>query len=164
MPETFGPAGLEGVMEQLRAAGYGGHVDSWLSTGANQAIQSQAIAAALRPETLQRISAASGMAPEQLHQLLTVALPAMVNFWSPFGAWAPFQSGNRLQELSQLGVLLGGMYQGAHAGSMANWQAMLQGMGVPTTPAPASDPSQPRTLTSDLGTITIPPATQPKSG
>jgi hypothetical protein len=164
MPETFGPAGLEGVMEQLRAAGYGGHVDSWLSTGANQGINGQALAAALQPETLQRISAASGMQPAQLQQLLAVAIPAMVNFWSPRGAWAPFQSGNRIGDLTQLGALLGGMYQGMHAGSAANWQAMLTGMGIPTSAAQTSDPSQPRTMTSDLGTITIPPATPPKQG
>jgi uncharacterized protein YidB (DUF937 family) len=163
MPEVFGPAGLEGVMNQLRAAGYGGHVDSWLSTGGNQAITAQALQGALRPETVQQISAASGMTPDAVHQMLTTTLPAMISFWSPMGAWAPFSSGNRMQELAQLGVLLGGMFAGAHAGSMPNWQAMLRGMGMPPMAIPGqalggspATPAGPRTISSDLGTITLP--------
>jgi len=172
MPEIFGAGGLEGVMNQLRSAGYGNHVNSWLSTGANQAITAQAIQPALRPETVAQISAASGMTPDAVHQMLTTALPTMISFWSPMGQWAPFSSGNRMQEMAQLGVLLGGMYSGMHAGSVPNWQAMLSGMGVPSGAIPQmpgqtldgsgpTAPTGPTTLSSDLGTITLPGAGDP---
>jgi uncharacterized protein YidB (DUF937 family) len=164
MTEMFGPGGLEGLMNQLHAAGYAPHVNSWVSTGPNQAINAQALSAAMRPETVAQIAAATGMAPQAIGQFMSTALPAMVNHFSPLGTWTPFSSGNRMQEFAQLGVLLGGLFMGSHAGSVPNWQAMLNGMGganltglAGLTPTSPTGPTPGSTISSDLGTITIPP-------
>lgn len=119
--------GLDGLMSQLRAGGLGSQVDSWVSGGPNQPVAPDQVAAALGPDTVQRLSAGSGLDIGQLLPLLAGFLPQVVNMLTPNGtvpsgglnqAGAP-DLGSLLQGLGGSGGLddviggLGGMLGGA---------------------------------------------------
>ena len=54
--ETFASkGGVDGLIGTLRQGGLGGAVDSWISTGPNQAVEPQQLEAALGPTTSTRL-------------------------------------------------------------------------------------------------------------
>jgi uncharacterized protein YidB (DUF937 family) len=71
--------GLQGVVNQFETNGLGPTVKSWISTGPNQPISSDALQRALGPELLQQLSARSGMSMQDLTQKLTQVLPQIVD-------------------------------------------------------------------------------------
>jgi uncharacterized protein YidB (DUF937 family) len=193
MPQVFGTGGVEGVMDQLRGAGYGQHVDSWMSGATPQAIDPAVMHAALGPETVQRISAATGMAPEAVGQVMAQVVPMIVANRAAFTQ----QGGSGQAGIGELGALLGlfggagamggmgalggifgqlGASQGGTGGipGMGGAPDMSQvpGMGMPPDTSAPTDSSEPdvsappppdpgSTMTSDLGTITVPGPTPP---
>ena len=68
--------GLDGLMGKLRDAGLGDQVDSWVATGQNQPVDPAALGQALGPDTVQRLSAGSGIDIASLLPLLAAFLPA----------------------------------------------------------------------------------------
>ena len=77
--------GIDGLVTKLRDGGLGNEVDSWVSPGDNQPVQPDQIQQALGPDTVQRLSAGSGLDIGQLLPLLAMFLPQIINMLTPQG-------------------------------------------------------------------------------
>ena len=103
--------GLDGLMGKLKDAGLGDKVDSWVGTGANEPIDPQELGAALGPETVQKLSAGSGLDIASLLPMLAAFLPQIINMLTPNGSEPA--GGLTGQGMPDIGGLLGGLTGGA---------------------------------------------------
>jgi uncharacterized protein YidB (DUF937 family) len=124
--------GIDSLLDQLRSAGYGDHVDSWISTGDNKTIPPEQLGAALGDQKVQQLSASSGISIGQLLPLLAAFLPTIVNMLTPHGTTpaggvnqAAAQSGPDLNGM--LGGVLGGL--GGLTGGGAGGQGGMPDLG-----------------------------------
>ncbi len=104
--------GLDGLVEKLRAAGLGGAVDSWISTGENHAVDPAKLGAALGPDTVQRLSSGSGIDIGSLLPMLAAFLPQIINMLTPHGTTPSGGLNGATGGLGDLGGLLGGILGG----------------------------------------------------
>jgi uncharacterized protein YidB (DUF937 family) len=119
--------GIDGLMSKLRAGGMGEQVDSWVSTGSNESVQPAQLEHALGPDTVQRLSASSGLNVGQLLPLLAAFLPQIINMLTPKGN---VPSGGLNQGgMPDLGGLLGGLTGGAGGSGGAGLDDLLGGLG-----------------------------------
>jgi uncharacterized protein YidB (DUF937 family) len=111
--------GVDGLVDQLRAGGLGQEVDSWVSTGPNQAVDPQRLGAALGPETTQRLANRTGLDINALLPLLAAFLPQLINMLTPEGRTPSGGLNGALGSggLGDLGGLLGGLMGGLNTGS-----------------------------------------------
>jgi len=108
--ETFASkGGVDGLLTTLRQGGLGGAVDSWISTGPNQAVEPQQLEAALGPNNVNQIAAKSGLSVEMLLPLLATFLPMIIDMLTPDGN-APKTGADG--GMGQIGDLLGGLLGG----------------------------------------------------
>lgn len=77
--------GLGELLDRLRNAGNGDAVDSWVSSGPNQAVDAGQVEAAIDPDTLEALSRQTGMSREELLQRLSKDLPEVANEITPEG-------------------------------------------------------------------------------
>ena len=105
--------GVEGLVSSLRAGGLGGTVDSWVSTGANEPVEPQQLGAALGPDTVNQLSAKTGLSVESLLPLLAAFLPMIINHFTPNGQ---VPKGGVTPGQGDLGDLLGGILGGGLGG------------------------------------------------
>jgi uncharacterized protein YidB (DUF937 family) len=110
--------GLDGLVGKLREGGLGSEVDSWVSTGTNQPVDPQRLGQALGPDTVQQLSAGSGIDIGALLPMLAMFLPQIIDMLTPNGSTpaggldgAAGQGG-----LPDLGGLLGGLLGGVGGG------------------------------------------------
>jgi uncharacterized protein YidB (DUF937 family) len=80
-----GAGGFGGLIDALRGAGLGSAVDSWVSTGTNQPVDPDQLGQALGPDTVQRLSAGSGIDIVKLLPLLAAFLPQIIDMLTPDG-------------------------------------------------------------------------------
>ncbi len=107
--------GLDGLVGKLRDGGLGSEVDSWVSTGVNRPVDPQRLGQALGPDTVQQLSAGSGIDIGSLLPLLAMFLPQIIDMLTPDGA-APAGGLNDAAGqggMPDLGGLLGGILGGA---------------------------------------------------
>ncbi len=98
--------GLQGVMNTLQQKGLGGAVESWIGTGANQAVTPDQMHQALGQDKINELAKQAGMTPEQVTQQLATHLPNAVDKLTPNGQMP--QSNDLLQSgLAALKGLLG---------------------------------------------------------
>lgn len=108
--ETFASkGGVDGLIGTLRQGGLGGAVDSWISTGPNQAVEPQQLEAALGSSNVNQIAAKSGLSVEMLLPILAAALPMIIDMLTPDGN-APKAGADG--GMGQIGDLLGGLLGG----------------------------------------------------
>ena len=109
--------GLDALVSKLRAAGLGGAVDSWVSTGSNQPVEPARLGEALGPDTLNRLSNTSGISIQALLPMLAAFLPQIIDMLTPDGT-TPSGGLNDAasQSMPDLGGLLGGLL-GSSGGS-----------------------------------------------
>jgi len=105
--------GIDGLLGQLRSAGLGSQVDSWIGTGENQPVEPQQLGAALGDEKVQQLSASSGISIGQLLPLLAAFLPTIVNMLTPHGTTP---AGGVNQAAANAGPDLGGLLGGILGG------------------------------------------------
>jgi uncharacterized protein YidB (DUF937 family) len=118
--------GIDGLMSKLRAGGLGEQVDSWVSTGSNAPVQPAQLEHALGPDTVQRLSAGSGLNVGQLLPMLAAFLPQIINMLTPKGN---VPSGGLNQGgMPDIGGLLGGLTSGGGAGG-AGLDDLIGGLG-----------------------------------
>jgi uncharacterized protein YidB (DUF937 family) len=101
--------GVDGLVSSLRAGGLGDEVDSWVSTGANQPVAPDQLGAALGPDTVNQLSAKTGLSVESLLPLLAMFLPMIINHFTPNGQ---VPKGNVTPGQGDIGDLLGGILGG----------------------------------------------------
>ena len=107
--------GVDGLIQKLRAGGLGSQVDSWVSTGANDPVEPQQLASALGPETVNQLSASTGLSIQALLPILAGFLPMLINHLTPTGQ-AP-KAGDAANH-PDLGGLLGGLLGNAGLGGI----------------------------------------------
>jgi len=105
--------GVDGLIGTLRDGGLGGAVDSWVSTGANQAVDPQQLGAALGPETTAKLAQDTGLSIPDLLPMLASFLPMIINHLTP-GGQVP--AGGTSGGLGDLGGLIGGALGGGGSG------------------------------------------------
>jgi uncharacterized protein YidB (DUF937 family) len=107
--------GVDGLLAKLRAGGLGDHVDSWVSTGSNEPVEPAQLGAALGPDTVNQLSAKTGLSIQSLLPMLAALLPMIIDHLTPDGkAPKPGEPANQ----PDLGGLLGGILGGGGLGGM----------------------------------------------
>jgi uncharacterized protein YidB (DUF937 family) len=107
--------GVDGLLQKLREGGLGSVVDSWVGTGPNQPVEPQQLGAALGPDTVNQLSATTGMSIQSLLPMLAAILPMIITHLTPNGqAPKPGESANQ----PDLGGLLGGLLEGGALGGL----------------------------------------------
>jgi len=77
--------GLGGILGQLRQAGLGQQVDSWIGTGANQPVAPEQLNNALGPDRVNAWAGQAGMQPQDFLSRLSQHLPHAVDQMTPEG-------------------------------------------------------------------------------
>jgi uncharacterized protein YidB (DUF937 family) len=77
--------GLAGLAANFRQKGLSSIVDSWISTGQNQAITPEQVSQAVGPELINQLATKLGMQPDELRRKLVDVLPAAVDKLTPEG-------------------------------------------------------------------------------
>ena len=121
--------GVDGLLAKLRAGGLGEHVDSWIATGQNKPVDPQQLGQALGPETLQRLSAGSGLDAAALLPLLAAFLPQIVDMLTPNGQVPSGGIGSGASGMPDLGGLLGGLLGSAGSAGGTPGSAATGGLG-----------------------------------
>ncbi len=82
----------------------GDEVSSWVGTGANQAVDPQALGKALGPDTVNQLAGKTGLDVGSLLPMLATALPSVINAATPDGTVPQGNAGGL-----DIGSLLGGL-------------------------------------------------------
>ncbi len=77
--------GLQGMLGKFQQAGYGAQADSWVSTGQNQPISTDALSQVLGQGQLGRIARELGMSQGEAAGGLASMLPQMIDKMTPQG-------------------------------------------------------------------------------
>jgi uncharacterized protein YidB (DUF937 family) len=77
--------GLGDLLNQFRNAGMGQQADSWVGTGQNLPINADQINSVIGQGKIGDIARAAGLSPEQMSQLLSQALPHIIDKLTPGG-------------------------------------------------------------------------------
>jgi uncharacterized protein YidB (DUF937 family) len=80
-----GAQGLTSLTDQLRGAGLGDRVDSWVQDGPNGDVSPEELRRAIPPEALDHVSAATGEGQDDILSQLSRGLPGMVDRLTPQG-------------------------------------------------------------------------------
>ncbi len=121
--------GLDSLLGKLRAGGLGDAADSWVGTGSNQAVEPQALGAALGHDTVNKLSAGSGLDIATLLPMLAVFLPQIIDMLTPDGN-VPSGGLNKAAQAApgDLGGLLGGLLGGATGAGGGDLGSVLGGL------------------------------------
>ena len=84
-----GMGGLGGLLQQLAQSGYGRQADSWVGTGANEALPPQAWSNVLPPGQLSAIASQAGISEDQARNGLSQLVPEVVDRLTPQGQLPP---------------------------------------------------------------------------
>ena len=121
--------GLDGILGKLRAGGLGDEVDSWVSTGTNAPVEPDRLATALGPDTVQKLSAGSGLDIKQLLPLLAMFLPQIIDALTPNGQVpSGGLNGATGGGLGDLGGMLGGLLGGGTGSGSPDLGGLLGGI------------------------------------
>ncbi len=77
--------GLDAVVKKFKEGGYKRQVESWISTGQNQAISSIEVGQAIGVEKLKKLAEASGVDLNKARDLLAQYLPVAIDKATPEG-------------------------------------------------------------------------------
>ena len=121
--------GLDALLAKLQAGGLGDAASSWVGPGPNQAVDPQQLGDALGPDTVNRLSAGSGMSIAQLLPLLAAFLPQIIDMLTPDGA-VPSGGLNSAAAAApgDIGGMLGGLLGGSSGSGAPDLGEMLGGL------------------------------------
>lgn len=77
--------GLGDLLDRFRQTGSAKEADTWVETGANAPIGAEQVKAAIDPETLDELSAQTGLSHEELLKRLAADIPHAVDKLTPDG-------------------------------------------------------------------------------
>ncbi len=77
--------GLDAVVKKFKEGGYKRQIESWISTGQNQAISSIEVGQAIGVEKLKKLAEASGVDFNKARDLLAEYLPVAIDKATPEG-------------------------------------------------------------------------------
>jgi len=81
--------GLEAVVNNFRTSGFGRQVDSWISTGKNEAISAIEIGQAVGVSKLKELAKSTGVDFDKARDLLAEYLPIAIDKATPEGKLPP---------------------------------------------------------------------------
>ena len=81
--------GIQGLLERLQSAGFGGIVDSWLGSGTSLPIAPDQLRDALGDSDVQAMSSRVGLSEDGFLSVLSEHLPGLVDRISPNGQLLP---------------------------------------------------------------------------
>jgi uncharacterized protein YidB (DUF937 family) len=122
--------GLDGLLGKLRQGGLGDEVDSWVSTGANKPVDPQRLGDALGPDTVQQLSAGSGLDIAALLPMLAAFLPQIIDMLTPDGNVPAGGLGGAAGSMPDLGGMLGGLLGGAGGAGATSAGGAAGGAGL----------------------------------
>ncbi len=108
-----GPGGLDGLLDQLRSAGLGPQLDSWIGTGSNAPVEPDDMRRAFGDDQLHALGGRMGMGSGALAAILAQVLPMLIDRMSPQGQMPQGQAGS-----GGLGGILGGILGGGGLGAV----------------------------------------------
>lgn len=76
---------LNDILDRFKTNGAGDHVDSWVGSGPNKTLDRGHVEQAIDPDTLDALSAQTGLSRDELIDRLTKDLPDAVNQLTPDG-------------------------------------------------------------------------------
>ena len=76
---------LGGLVSHMQSNGAGDIANSWVGTGTNLPINGAQLSQILGPDMVNKISASTGLSPDQLVTQLSAVLPQLVNHLTPNG-------------------------------------------------------------------------------
>jgi uncharacterized protein YidB (DUF937 family) len=104
MLNNNGPfGGLQGLTQQFQQAGFGSHMNSWISTGQNMPISPDQLSQILGSGRMQEMAQQAGMDPQSMSGQLSQLLPQMIDRLTPQGS---VPSGGLEDALGSLGRLV----------------------------------------------------------
>ncbi len=77
--------GVQGIVQQFEKSGLGSIAQSWVGTGANQAISADQIKQALGSNAVQELAAKAGIPADEIAKKLADLLPAAIDKLTPAG-------------------------------------------------------------------------------
>jgi uncharacterized protein YidB (DUF937 family) len=83
--QTNDGGGLNALLQQLEAKGLGQIAQSWVGTGANQAITPEQLKSALGSDWIQQLASHLGVSPDVISSHLSEILPKIVDRLTPDG-------------------------------------------------------------------------------
>ncbi len=98
-PDGTPGIGLEGLLQRLQAAGFGGIVQSWLGGGTNMPISPNQLREAIGEGDVTAMASAGGVSPTAWLESLSEHLPSLVNRLSPNGKLLPAGAGGTSVDL-----------------------------------------------------------------
>ena len=81
--------GIEAVVKDFRSSGFGRQVDSWVSTGKNEAISAIEVGQAVGVSKLKELAQATGVDFDKARDLLAEYLPIAIDKATPEGKLPP---------------------------------------------------------------------------
>jgi uncharacterized protein YidB (DUF937 family) len=86
--------GIEAVVKDFRSSGFGRQVDSWVSTGKNEAISAIEVGQAVGVSKLKELAQATGVDFDKARDLLAEYLPIAIDKATPEGKLPPEEPGS----------------------------------------------------------------------
>ena len=80
-----GLGGLGSLIEQFTHKGYGAQANSWIGSGANEALSPQAVTDVFGDDQISQIAQQAGVSTEDARHGLSELLPSMVDHFTPQG-------------------------------------------------------------------------------
>jgi uncharacterized protein YidB (DUF937 family) len=77
--------GLQKILGGMKSSGLSAQADSWVGTGANQAIDADQVRAALDDDQIAQVAQSLGVDDQQASEVLAQVLPGLVNSVTPEG-------------------------------------------------------------------------------
>jgi uncharacterized protein YidB (DUF937 family) len=107
--------GIGAVLDKFRQNGLGAQAQSWVGTGSNQPVDSQAVQQVVGDDELRQMAQRLGVPEQQVAQAFAQIMPQMVDKLTPQGQ-VPQQADDTIEHgARQLEQLLGGMLnRGTH--------------------------------------------------
>lgn len=101
-----GHGGLQGLVEKFTQAGLGDQVQSWIGSGANQAVSPEQVQGALGSNVIGDFAAKLGIDPALASGALAQVLPGLVDQLTPKGQAPANGLGSGADLMGMLGTLL----------------------------------------------------------
>lgn len=157
--------GMEGIFNQLQKGGLDDLLNSWIGTGQNKPMNADQVNEVFGDETLSDVAQQAGVEKAQAQDILSQALPQIIDMLTPNGREGGVQPEvitQRAEQAQQEGFGLDDLLGGLLGGQQTQSQVQQGGLGdilgqilnqQPTRTSRTSAPSSNDELAQDIGSV-----------
>ncbi|MDG2914752.1 YidB family protein [Bisgaard Taxon 10/6] len=157
--------GMEGIFNQLQKGGLDDLLNSWIGTGQNKPMNAEQVNEVFGDETLSDVAQQAGVEKAQAQDILSQALPQIIDMLTPNGREGGVQPEvitQRAEQAQQEGFGLDDLLGGLLGGQQTQSQIQQGGLGdilgqilnqQPTRTSRTSAPSSNDELAQDIGSV-----------